>query len=152
MTELLEGWSLTHHAGQQMEKRGVTRAELDELLARPESMQPSPKDNGCRLYVRGKVIAVVNEAERVVVTVLLQGASREDWERLEAHGLKQQPKPRTKRRRRAVQPAAAVQSRDVLDGVHPSVAERVRRELSAHGLNFAALTEIEPNAVSIKIT
>jgi hypothetical protein len=150
-------WSLTGHARQQMEARGVERRTLYDVLTRPERTQPDVRRTDARYLIRAGVIAVVSESSRQVITVLLDGASRADWERLQAHGGVRKPRNRTEKvapstEAAAARPPAPVDRGHVLDGVHAGIAELVRRELAARGLDYRAVNMQSATCVNIMIT
>jgi hypothetical protein len=152
-------WSLTQHATQQMHARRFLREQLDELLARPQHTQPDPKrQEGVRLYVGHGITASVAEGTNTVLTVGIQGASKEDWHEFPAPAARVlaarggRASASTTRTRRKREPARPVASRNVLDEVHPGIAETVRRELRRRGLDFRAIRVDSPTVVSVVVT
>jgi len=78
--EDLNGWRLSAHVRERLGDRGITVEQVRAVLARPETTVPSMKEDGCRIYTRAGVLAVVNETARTVVTVGMHGATAQDWE------------------------------------------------------------------------
>jgi hypothetical protein len=153
----MESWSTTAHAREQMIERGIAPDQLDAVLAHPATTAPDPKGRaGCRYYKRGGVIAVVNEDDHCVITVGVEGASSRDW-RTFAAPLATGPAPVTSeqvepwrpRQPRVKISSAPVQASSVLDGVHPSIADQVRKTLTELGLDFRSVVVQSPTEVSI---
>lgn len=150
-------WVLTHHTRQRLEDRGIAPDQLDQLLARPQISLPNPDPDaapGTRLYVGGGLVAVIDEPARKVITVGVNGASNRDWETFPAPlAGPLPPEPvRTdfpKRGRRIKDKGLPVSRSNVLDGVHPGIADGVRAYLAANGLDFRAVRVLGPTQVEI---
>lgn len=153
-------WDYTAHALTRMRQRRILREQVDAVLAWPASNQPDPKRQaGVRLYVGGGITVSVNEDDRVVLTVGVQGADRSDWESFRAPALSvleggRMPgtRARTSTRRTTRKPKptpAPVASRNVLDDVHDGIARTVRKTLRKHGLDYRSVTVVSPTEVEV---
>jgi hypothetical protein len=153
-------WEATAHAQDMMAERGITADQVSTLLAHPQTTAPDPKGRpNCRYYTGHGMLAVVDEAERKVITVGIMGANRHDWRTFAAPQSGAMPEPVTvvgpnlypamMRRRRKEERAAEVRAMNVLDGVHPLIADGVRRELARLGLDFRSVRVDSPTEVSI---
>lgn len=146
-------WLVTGHAREQMEERGITKDQLDALLARPTLSIPDPKGQpNCRYYTGGGILAVVDEVDRAVITVGINGASKRDWRTFAAPASPPPPEPvrfRKQRRKRIKDAELPVTKTSVLDGVHPGIAADVRAYLDEHGLDFRAVRVVSPTEVFI---
>lgn len=80
MMSLPHGWRLSRHAEDQMMERAVAPSELVLCLAAPERRTPNPKTPDTSYWWHGSMGALVNEANKEVVTVLIDGANKRDWE------------------------------------------------------------------------
>jgi hypothetical protein len=145
-----------------MAERGIAPDELDAMLRHPDTTIPDPKgEPGCRYYTGRGMVAVVNEATHRVITVGVVGASSRDWRTFGAPRGGPMPtespaRQRMTARRRAVEPVtvtganrAPIQLANVLDGVHPAIADGVRAELANLGLDFRSVRVESPTVVSI---
>lgn len=145
-------WVITNHAHERMADRGIAKDQLDALLAAPEISIPSATRGSERIYIRDRILAVVDEPRRTVVTVGLSGATNQDWELFPpppADPLPPEPPRLRTRRRRRKDEAPPVTRRNILDGVHPGVAADVRAYLAANGLDFRAVRVLGPTQVEI---
>jgi hypothetical protein len=137
-----------------MAARGITESQVCRLLVRPDHKLPDFKDEGCRYYVGGGILAVVNEQTEEVVTVGIDGASRDDWrDFVPAPVPVDKPAPRRRRTatgRRPKPPPAPVESRNVLDDVHPSIRDGVLKTLRQRGLDFRSVRVLSPTEVEIE--
>lgn len=160
-----DDWTITDHAREQMVERRITATALDAVLHRPTHTVPDPKGRAdCRYFVRGDLLAVVNERERVVITVGYNGACKDDWkdhrpdEQPEDVHVVTAPVAGVRRvaplRRNAQQQrvaSAPVQKRNMLDGVHEQLVIQVRQELQRRGLDFRAVEVLGPTRVVINV-
>lgn len=74
-------WHLTEHARDQLAERAIAPSELVALLDHPDVILPgAARLPGSARYVRGSVMALVDVQRRAVVTVMLDGSSKDDWE------------------------------------------------------------------------
>jgi Domain of unknown function (DUF4258) len=153
-------WQLTAHARERMALRGISVDQVDAVLDRPSQTMPDPKRTGCRMYVGGGVVAVVDERTQDVITVGIDGATGNDWQSFAAPPAAPlsddvvEPVPARTSRRAVRRPLARMRpataaARNVLDGVHPLVAAEVRRVLSRRGLDFRAVRVLSPTDVRI---
>jgi len=153
-------WEATAHAQDMMAERGITADQVATLLAHPQTTAPDPKGRpNCRYYTGRGMLAVVDESTRKVITVGIMGANRHDWRTFAAPQSGAMPEPATvrrpdlwppmSRRRRKEERAAEVRAMNVLDGVHPLIADSVRRELARLGLDFRSVRVNSPTEVSI---
>jgi len=66
-----------------MVERRITETELRAMLEFPARSIPDPKRRpNCRYLIGGGILAVVNEVEKAVITVGLDGADRHNWQDL----------------------------------------------------------------------
>jgi hypothetical protein len=138
MRSLPHGWRLSRHAEDQMAERAVAPSELVNLLMHPQFVKPSTaptkqaQRGECNEWWGHGVGAVVNEATKEVVTILVDGASNQDWQeharkharrrhQTDAEALMALVRPETQvqdrkpAQRRTAPRAKAVETRNVLD-------------------------------------
>lgn len=78
-------WTLTRHAEEQMAERAVPTSELHQLLTEgPDEVVASADEPNAEVWWHGTIGAVVNPVERVVITVLLRGATKGTWHEVAA--------------------------------------------------------------------
>jgi hypothetical protein len=82
MRSLPHGWRLSAHAEEQMSERAVAPSELVLCLSHPDRRTPDPKREHPDLsyWWHGSMGALVNERRKEVVTILIDGADKADWE------------------------------------------------------------------------
>lgn len=161
MTTDSGGWRLTSHARERMADRGITIDQVEAVLRHPELTLPDPKgrSDDVRCHVGGDVLVIANHVYREVITVGINGASSLDWETFAApaasadeHPPPPYPVRATPRRRtREAERSEPIEERNVLDGVHPLVAQRVRRLLAERGLDYRHVVVLSPTDVRIAV-
>jgi len=67
MTNDPRHWTLTPHARRRLEERGLAPSDLVALIRRPDVVKPA--GDGLSRYSSAAMQAVVNESDRIVVTV-----------------------------------------------------------------------------------
>jgi hypothetical protein len=132
MRSLPHGWRLSRHAEDQMAERAVAPSELVNLLMHPQLDKATPLKADCREWWGHGIGAVVNVGTKEVVTILVDGASNQDWQeharkharrrhQTDADALMALVRPETRvqdrkpAQRRTAPRAKAVETRNVLD-------------------------------------
>ena len=77
----LPGWTITAHARERIDARGISDLDLHRALEQPECSYPQTgsglQEGERQVRVRGRWAVVVNPVTRTVITVLF--ASPNDW-------------------------------------------------------------------------
>lgn len=168
----VDGWTITYHALQQAIERGVAVEELRPVLRCPDTTLPDVPGHedvpGFRRYVGGGLVLAVNELSRQVITVMVHGGAKDDWEDVARKRRTTVPAPdrndddddaRHRRRRRA--PAAVrvpghrndpiptfrVKTSHTLDVLHPAVRAAVEDHMRRHNLTVQDLRITSPTRV-----
>ena len=172
----LKGWTITGHARDMLAERGIAPSELVQTLLDPDKIDALVNDNPAHaervtLYVRGKVLAWVDDPDKTVITVGIQGANSLNWE---AHALaragtpeqdclpvedllvavpaKRGRRPGSKNRQREVDRNGPVEVRHVLDGVlHPSLVETAKAMATERGVGFDKIRVLGPARFEIDL-
>lgn len=98
MRSLPEGWAATRHAVQRMIDKGVSPDEVLAAVEHPQVRHPDPKGRaGCASWWHGEVGIVVDERQKTIITVLINGAARDDWQ---AHAQVREQQRQTQQERR----------------------------------------------------
>lgn len=76
----VNGFTITRHAQERMEKRGMTLAILADILQNPAITYESGKFPGQMRYVKGDYCVCVDPIRKVIPTLFYNGRLDDQWD------------------------------------------------------------------------